>query len=504
MPHRTPARRTVHPRTARGRLATVVLTATAAVALVACGGGTETASGAGGPATTAPADAVTVYTGRHYGIEEVFAAFTAQTGIPVAFQTGKDPELRERLAAEGATTRADLLMTADAGNLDLAADAGLLQRTDSAAVAGAVPANLRDADGRWTALSRRARTVVYSPERVTADQVPAGYEALADPRWKGKLCLRPATSPYTQSLVASMIANQGEARAEEVVRGWMANEPTFIDSDTKILEAIDAGQCDVGITNTYYLARLLETDPDAGVRIAWPPLVHVNVSGAGAVPANLRDADGRWTALSRRARTVVYSPERVTADQVPAGYEALADPRWKGKLCLRPATSPYTQSLVASMIANQGEARAEEVVRGWMANEPTFIDSDTKILEAIDAGQCDVGITNTYYLARLLETDPDAGVRIAWPPLVHVNVSGAGVTTHAPNPDKARVLLEWLAGPGQKAFADANHEYPAATGVEPTAVLVGFGPLTADPIEVARFGDLQPAAVDLLERTGHA
>lgn len=359
MPHRTPARRTVHPRTARGRLATVVLTATAAVALVACGGGTETASGAGGPATTAPADAVTVYTGRHYGIEEVFAAFTAQTGIPVAFQTGKDPELRERLAAEGATTRADLLMTADAGNLDLAADAGLLQRTHSAAV-------------------------------------------------------------------------------------------------------------------------------------------------AGAVPANLRDADGRWTALSRRARTVVYSPERVTADQVPAGYEALADPRWKGKLCLRPATSPYTQSLVASMIANQGEARAEEVVRGWMANEPTFIDSDTKILEAIDAGQCDVGITNTYYLARLLETDPDAGVRIAWPPLVHVNVSGAGVTTHAPNPDKARVLLEWLAGPGQKAFADANHEYPAATGVEPTAVLVGFGPLTADPIEVARFGDLQPAAVDLLERTGHA
>lgn len=355
-PRTRPGRR--RPSVRRGALALL-----AATTVAACGGGPATTEAGGGAATTAPAGAVTVYTGRHYGIEKVFEAFTAETGIPVVFQTGKDPELRERIAAEGETTKADVYMTSDAGNLALAADAGLLAPVEAPSIATRVPANLRDAQGRWTALSRRARTIVYNPDEVPPAQLST-YEALADPAWKGRLCLRPSTSPYTQSLVAAMIADLGEAEAERVVRGWVANEPTYIDSDTKILEAIDAGQCDVGLTNTYYVARLLGERPDAKVKVFWPD------EGLGG--------------------------------------------------------------------------------RG-----------------------------------------------------VHVNISGAGVTARAPHPEKATRLLEWLAGPGQKAFADANNEYPAATGVEPTPVVAGFGPFTADPIDVARFGELQPAAVDLLDRTGY-
>jgi iron(III) transport system substrate-binding protein len=248
----------------------------------ACAGADDAAT-EGGPDTST----VTVYTGRHYGIEPVFAAFTEATGIEVRFTTGSDPELRERLLAEGENTPADVVMTADAANIALAAAAGLLAPLDSAVLRDAVPAELRAEDGTWFALSRRLRVIQYSTERVTTP--PTTYAGLGDPAWAGRLCLRPSTHPYTQSLVAALIRNEGVDAARDVVAAWVANDPVYINSDTDLLRAVAAGDCDVALANTYYLGRLRTEDPAFPVAISWPEQdgvgAHVNISAAGVLAA---------------------------------------------------------------------------------------------------------------------------------------------------------------------------------------------------------------------------
>ncbi len=227
---------------------------------------------------------VRVYSGRHYDLEQAFADFTEETGIEVEFHTGTDVELRERIAAEGDETPADVYLTVDAGNLAEAANQDLFAPLDSDTLNEAIPANLRDENGYWYGLTVRARTLMYHPERVAANEIPATYEELADPAWNGRVCLRDSTNVYTQSLIASLIANDGEPEALDVVTGWAANSE-ILNSDTLILESIAEGLCDVGITNHYYLARLLEEDPDFPVELVWANQegrgVHVNVSGGG-------------------------------------------------------------------------------------------------------------------------------------------------------------------------------------------------------------------------------
>lgn len=227
-----------------------------------------------------------VYTSRQpHLIEPLFEHFTAETGIEIDYITDSEAPLIERLDAEGERTPADLLMTVDAGNLWYATERGVLQPYSSAALERAIPAHLRAPDGHWYGLSVRARTIVYHPERVDADELST-YEALADERWKGRLCLRTSRKVYNQSLVAMMIEHHGEERTEEVVRRWVGNlaAPPF-SSDTQMIEAIAAGQCDVGIANSYYLGRMIAEDPDYPVRLFWANQnttgVHVNVSGAG-------------------------------------------------------------------------------------------------------------------------------------------------------------------------------------------------------------------------------
>lgn len=258
-----------------------VLVVAALAALTAACSGPEASSPGGNDAVRTRQ--VTVYTGRHYGIEAVFDEFAAQTGIAVRFTTGSDPELRERLKAEGANTPADLIITADAANIALSAEAGLLSPVVSEALDEAIPSELRAADGTWFALSRRLRVIMYSSERV--DAPPATYAELGDPAWRGRLCLRPSTHPYTQSLVAGLINTLGETGARTVVSSWVANDPLYINSDTDILKAIAAGECDVALANSYYLARLLGEDSSFPVALAWPDQsttgAHVNVSAAG-------------------------------------------------------------------------------------------------------------------------------------------------------------------------------------------------------------------------------
>jgi iron(III) transport system substrate-binding protein len=228
---------------------------------------------------------VMVYSARsHYGQEPAIEAFTKKTGIQVKTLGGEAGPLFERLKAEGDRTPADVLISVDAGNLWNAARAGLLAPTDSPEIERNVPAHLRDPQGRWVGLTVRARTIMYNTAKVKPADLST-YEALGDPKWKGRLCLRTSGHIYNQSLLATMIKRQGEPAVESVVKTWVANGPALINGDTKILEAIAAGQCDVGITNTYYLARILAKDAAFPVAAFWANQqttgTHVNVSGAG-------------------------------------------------------------------------------------------------------------------------------------------------------------------------------------------------------------------------------
>jgi iron(III) transport system substrate-binding protein len=243
----------------------------------------------------AAAETLVVYSARNEQlIKPVFDAYTRETGVEVSFTTGDAAVLIERLAAEGRNSPADVLLTVDAGELWNAAERGLLQSVKSAVLEKNVPAHLRDPGGRWFGLSMRARTLVYSPKRVDPATLST-YEALAAPAWKGRLCLRTSKKVYNQSLVATMIAAQGDAATERVVRGWVANLATDVfANDTQLLEAIAAGQCDVGIVNTYYFGRILKERPDFPVKLFWANQgkggVHVNISGAGIAKHSRRTA----------------------------------------------------------------------------------------------------------------------------------------------------------------------------------------------------------------------
>ncbi len=325
--------------------------------------GTAALLALGACSTSGDDEVVRIYTGRHYDLEEAFTRFAEDNDIEVEFLEGSDAELRERIAAEGEDTEADIYMTVDAGNLAAAADQGVFAEIDSPVLDAAIPANLRDPDGRWYGLSRRARTIVYDPERVPAGEVPTTYAELARPEWDGRLCLRNSSNTYTQSLVASLIANRGRDVAAEIVGGW-ADDAEIFPNDVLAIESLADGLCDVAIVNHYYLARLLEEDPDLDVELVW-------------------------------------------ADQEGDG--------------------------------------------------------------------------------------------------THVNISGAGVTRYADDPELAQQMLEWLATDGQSLFVDANHEYPANPDVAPEALIATtFGEsFVADDLNASEFGELNAEAVRLLDEVGY-
>lgn len=226
------------------------------------------------------------------------------------------------------------------------------------------------------------------------------------------------------------------------------------------------------------------------------------------IPAHLRDPGNQWTGLSVRARTLFYNTQKVKPADLST-YEDLASSRWKGRLCLRTSKKVYNQSLVAMMIAEHGESKAEQIVRGWVANLATdpFPD-DTKMLEAVAAGQCDVGMANTYYYGRLMEKSPKLPLAIFWAnqpsPGVHINISGAGITRHAKHEKEALGLLEWLTSDkAQNLVADVNLEFPANPAVKADPVVAAWGPFRQNPLNVAKAGELQAAAVKLMDRAGY-
>ncbi|MBW2518825.1 MAG: extracellular solute-binding protein [Deltaproteobacteria bacterium] len=228
------------------------------------------------------------------------------------------------------------------------------------------------------------------------------------------------------------------------------------------------------------------------------------------IPANLRDPENRWFGLSLRARTIVYSTERVQPEQLST-YAALGEDHWKGRLLLRTSKKDYNQSLVAMMIAEYGLGGAEKIVRGWVKNlaQPPY-DDDIQTMMAILEGQGDVAIVNSYYYGRLLRKDPDLKLALFWPNQnepgsgVHVNVSGAGLTKFAKHPEAAIRFIEWLSTSGaQSLFADANLEYPVNPQVKPSPEVAAWGAFKASPFNLTKAGELQEAAIRLMDRAGY-
>ena len=235
---------------------------------------------------------VNVYSARQEAlILPLLERFEAETGIDVKLVTGKADALLKRLETEGRSTPADLFITTDAGRLQRAKDAGVLQSVDSAVLRERIPAKLRDRDNQWFGLSQRARVIFYAKDRVDPGELST-YEALTEPRWQGRICIRSSGNIYNQSLVASMIASLGVEATEAWARGLVANfarKPAGGDTDQ--LRAAAAGLCDIAIANTYYFGRLVNSDKAKDRQVAeklgifWPNQdgrgAHVNVSGAG-------------------------------------------------------------------------------------------------------------------------------------------------------------------------------------------------------------------------------
>lgn len=232
-----------------------------------------------------------------------------------------------------------------------------------------------------------------------------------------------------------------------------------------------------------------------------------------AVPARYRDPQGYWFGLSARARVLFYAKDRVKPSDLST-YEDLADPKWKGRICVRSSSSVYNQSLMAGIIAVEGPDKAEAWAKAIVANmarKPQGGDRDQ--IAAVAAGQCDVAIANTYYFAGMItsdkaeEKDAAAKVGLFWPNQqgrgAHVNISGAGLAASAKHKAEAVKLLEFLASPAaQKVYAETNHEFPVIEGAKPSALVAAWGAFKPESIPVAMLGENNPVAVKLFDRAG--
>jgi iron(III) transport system substrate-binding protein len=263
--------------------------AAATIALVACSPSGETSDGASG----GDAGEVNLYSSRHYDTDlALYEDFTEATGITVNRIEADADALIERIQSEGEFSEADLLITVDAGRLWRAEEAGIFAPLESTTLTERVPDHLRHPDGLWYGLSTRARVIIYNKE-VGKPTPLATYADLANPVHKGKVCIRPSSSIYNISLLASMIAHEGAAKAEGWAKGVVANfarDPQG--NDTAQIEAVASGECGIALVNSYYLAKIAASGEEGAATIDAVGIVfpnqdstgaHVNISGAGLV-----------------------------------------------------------------------------------------------------------------------------------------------------------------------------------------------------------------------------
>jgi iron(III) transport system substrate-binding protein len=229
------------------------------------------------------------------------------------------------------------------------------------------------------------------------------------------------------------------------------------------------------------------------------------------VPPRFRDPNGHWYGIAMRARVIYASKERVKQNAIT--YEELADPKWKGKICIRSGQHIYNNALFAAYVAKYGEAKAEEWLKGVKANlaqKPSGGDRETA--RDIAAGKCDIGVANTYYWALMNNVEADKkpwadATRVILPTFAgggtHVNLSGVLLTRHAPNKANAIKLIEWLAeDKAQQLYADVNYEYPMKTGVAVNPTIAGYGKLNPDPLPIAKIAENRKTASTLVDKVG--
>ena len=236
---------------------------------------------------------VNVFSARHYDSDiQLYKKFTEKTGIKVNIVSGKDKALQKRITEEGKDSKADLYITADAGRLGAFASKGMFQNSMSPAIKGAVPSNFRTS--KWTGIAKRARIIYYSPERVNANDLNGmTYEGLADPKWKGRIVIRKSNNIYNQSLVASLIKNNGKKATAEWAKGVVGNMARDSKgNDRAQILAVAAGEADLAVANTYYLALMLSgkkgPEQQAAAKKVLPFFpnqgdrgTHMNISGGG-------------------------------------------------------------------------------------------------------------------------------------------------------------------------------------------------------------------------------
>ena len=241
------------------------------------------------------ASEVNIFSARHYDSDiQLYEKFTAKTGIKVNIVSGKDKALQKRITEEGSDCIADLYITADAGRLGDFESKGMFQNSMSSAIKAAVPSNFRSS--KWTGIAKRARIIYYSPERVNANDLNGmRYEDLADPKWKGKVVIRKSNNVYNQSLVASLVKNNGKKATAEWAKGLVANMARDSKgNDRAQILAVAAGEADLAVANTYYLALMLSgkkgPEQQAAAKKVLPFFpnqgdrgTHMNISGGGVL-----------------------------------------------------------------------------------------------------------------------------------------------------------------------------------------------------------------------------
>ena len=238
---------------------------------------------------------VNVFSSRHYDSDiQLYKKFTEKTGIKVNVVSGKDKALQKRITEEGTDSKADIYITADAGRLGEFDAKGMFQNSMTSAIEAAVPKNFRSTN--WTGIAKRARIMYYSPERVTANELNGmTYEGLADPKWKGRIVIRKSNSIYNQSLVASLVKNNGKNSTCEWSKGVVANMARDSKgNDRAQILAVAAGEADLAVANTYYLALMLSGQKGAEQQAAAKKVLpffpnqgdrgtHMNISGGGVL-----------------------------------------------------------------------------------------------------------------------------------------------------------------------------------------------------------------------------
>jgi iron(III) transport system substrate-binding protein len=333
--------------------------------------------------------------------------------------------------------------------------------------------------------------------------------------------LRRTTSVAILALLGA-VASLAPVRAEEEVNIYSYREPGLINP---LLEAFTK---ETGIKTNVIFAKsgLVERMAQEG-RISPADVLLTNESGLllqavdagvtqparsgvleGAIPASLRDSDGRWFGLTLRARVIYASKDRVTQEAIT--YEELADPKWRNKICIRSGQHTYNVALVASMIAHHGEAEAEKWLTGLrdnLARKPAG--GDRESVRDVQAGLCDIAIANTYYMAAMLNNPEQKAwaesVRMVFPNAsdrgTHVNISGVALAANAPHKANALRLMEFLvSNEAQQIYAEANGEYPVVEGVPASKLVQSWGTLKADPLPLTEVAALRKKASELIDR----